>query len=325
MRGAHLDPSQLGTRPSPSELARITCSDVSLDFARLGIPVLFGGEMAQGCYTLVFVLECPEKGCLFTHAMEHHGGHIGMFAPGGVVDAFTPRGYTSATLTVPVPVFHAALEVHFPEIPPAILRDGAGLFVNPAEQARFRALIAAVQEVLREQPSDLDSVVARTSLQYDLLAAFLAALRNGCQNLAGSPEGGLRARRIRQAREYIASHMHGPVRLADLCAELRMSARSVEYLFRTQLGVTLVSYIRLQRLNGVRRALLSAEPGPGVVKKAALDWGFWHLGHFTNYYRATFGETPGETLARARRREEHSSGKESRGGSRPQSRVSDKR
>jgi hypothetical protein len=50
----------------------------------------------------------------------------------------------------------------------------------------------------------------------------------------------------------------------------------------------------------VRQALESAGPEPPLVKTVALDHGFWHLGHFACDYRDLFGETPSETVARAK-------------------------
>ncbi|MGK7938928.1 MAG: helix-turn-helix domain-containing protein [Crocosphaera sp.] len=52
----------------------------------------------------------------------------------------------------------------------------------------------------------------------------------------------------------------------------------------------------MQRLNGIRRALLLADPKINTVKNIAYNWGFWHLGHFSVDYKKMFGETPAQTL-----------------------------
>lgn len=77
-----------------------------------------------------------------------------------------------------------------------------------------------------------------------------------------------------------------------------MSSRGVELLFHDSLGIGPSAFIRHQRLHGVRRELLATAPEPGVVKKLALEWGFWHMGHFSQNYRQLFGETPTATLGR---------------------------
>ena len=59
-------------------------------------------------------------------------------------------------------------------------------------------------------------------------------------------------------------------------------------------------YLRRARLVRVRQALLAAR-GDETVTHVALAWGFTHLGRFALEYRSLFGESPSETLRRARR------------------------
>lgn len=58
-------------------------------------------------------------------------------------------------------------------------------------------------------------------------------------------------------------------------------------------------YMKQQRLNGARHALLQAGTTT-TVSQIAMDWGFLHLGRFAVDYHAQFGETPSETLLRRR-------------------------
>lgn len=300
IRDARLDPCQLSAGPRPSQIARLACLRVCLDFADLGPAMHFIGEMARTSYTLVFVLACPEKGRSFNFSMTHSDGYMGFFPPGGVVDAVTPEGYSNATLTIQTADFHAALKLHFPEIPQRVLRDGAGMRVGPHEQARLRSLLARIEFAMHRSPKSVSLPSARRQLDRELLAAFLDALRSGCADLAPAPpkRTGGRHRQLRQAREYLAAHAGEPIYLDDLCTALRLSRRTVENLFTDLLGVSPITYLRHLRLHSVRRALLDAQSSPGAVKFAALDCGFLHLGHFARDYRMLFGENPSETLAR---------------------------
>ncbi|WP_408631189.1 helix-turn-helix domain-containing protein [Marinomonas shanghaiensis] len=54
-------------------------------------------------------------------------------------------------------------------------------------------------------------------------------------------------------------------------------------------------YLRISRLNGVRRSLVQAKNGQAVSDIAA-QWGFWHLSQFAKDYKQLFGETPSKTL-----------------------------
>ena len=50
----------------------------------------------------------------------------------------------------------------------------------------------------------------------------------------------------------------------------------------------------------VHSALRATDRPVPLVKTVALDHGFWHLGQFAHDYRAMYGETPSETVLRAR-------------------------
>ena len=58
--------------------------------------------------------------------------------------------------------------------------------------------------------------------------------------------------------------------------------------------------MRLAALREVRRSLIEQPHNRDAVTRAASDFGFWHLSRFAGHYRAVFGESPSETVMRAR-------------------------
>lgn len=296
IRDAHLVPCQLSARPLSSLVARVLCPRVCLDFASLGPAMLFSGVMPQGCYTLVLVTECPEKGRSFNFGVEHTDGYMGFFPPGGILDAYTPEGYGNATLTVPAAVFESAVERSFPEIPAHVLKSGAGIEIGGEALTALRGLLAGVMAAIQDPAAPLLGRRVREHLEAELLDAFLVALRDGCAAAQWGSRVRGRMKRLGMARDFLLAHADAPTRLENLCEEIGMSRRGLEVMFRDLLGVSPITYLRHQRLHGVRRALRSAEPIPGAIKTAALDQGFRHMGHFARDYRNFFGESPKETL-----------------------------
>ena len=71
--------------------------------------------------------------------------------------------------------------------------------------------------------------------------------------------------------------------------------------FQASFGISPHRFLKLRRLSMVRAALRPYEGRIPLVKSVALAHGFWHLGQFSHDYRATFGETPSDTLTRARK------------------------
>jgi AraC family ethanolamine operon transcriptional activator len=65
--------------------------------------------------------------------------------------------------------------------------------------------------------------------------------------------------------------------------------------FGSVVGQAPSTYLRAVRLNACRRALQCA-PRTGTVQDVAAQWGFFHMGRFSQDYKALFGELPSHTL-----------------------------
>ncbi|WP_085314317.1 helix-turn-helix domain-containing protein [Derxia lacustris] len=93
----------------------------------------------------------------------------------------------------------------------------------------------------------------------------------------------------------------------ELCQRFHVSRRALQYAFEEVLGASPVTWLRMLRLNAVRRRLRDAADGGldgrsvGVsVGDAASAFGFWNLSQFGSDYRKLFGERPSQTLGRKR-------------------------
>lgn len=140
---------------------------------------------------------------------------------------------------------------------------------------------------------------ARRAMESDL--AHLAARLRGWGDPAAKPESASRRRAaVRRIEEYLAAQPRALPSLAGLCELAGVSERTLEYAFREHVGLPPQRYLRMRRLNGVRRDLRDGDPGSLRVTEVAMRWGFWELGRFAREYRALFGERPSETLARRR-------------------------
>ncbi|UTV99986.1 helix-turn-helix domain-containing protein [Marinomonas rhizomae] len=97
------------------------------------------------------------------------------------------------------------------------------------------------------------------------------------------------------ARQFLDHHLDEPVTVTQLCEITNVSRRTLQYSFESILGVSPIQYLRISRLNGVRRSLVQAKRDQSVSDIAA-QWGFWHLSQFAKDYKQLFGETPSKTL-----------------------------
>jgi AraC-like DNA-binding protein len=300
LRGATLQATQLSRGSLGSELARIELPQGHLDLVRLGPAMLFSGAVAGDAYTITFVLDCPEPGEAFNFQTQHSDGYIGVFAPGGALDAMTPAGYASITLTVPASgMFETFLGIG-EALTEEVLDRGAGFRISDPAQRPIRDVADAAWRMVRDPARPLDTATVREGLGRAAVSAFRAAICDGGHLRLPPPSVRLARRygRLRQARDFVASHIAAPIYVDDLCQATGLTPRGLEFLFQDLLGVNPVRFLLHKRLHGARDALLAAPPTPGVIKRVALEWGFWHLGRFAGSYRALFGESPSATLVR---------------------------
>jgi len=101
---------------------------------------------------------------------------------------------------------------------------------------------------------------------------------------------------VRSCEAYMHEHAGETISLLDLCRVSQMRSRSLINAFEAVTGFSPMDYLKRLRLSGVRRALQLADKETTRIIDLATDWGFWHMGHFSKYYRAMFGELPSQTL-----------------------------
>ena len=68
--------------------------------------------------------------------------------------------------------------------------------------------------------------------------------------------------------------------------------------FESILGINPLRFLRMTRLNQIRRELSDPQQNKPISMIAA-NWGFWHPGQFAKDYKQLFGENPSDTVKRA--------------------------
>ena len=103
---------------------------------------------------------------------------------------------------------------------------------------------------------------------------------------------------VEQAEGLALANFQTPLDIQTLCRALAVSERTLRKAFQKIRGLPPCRRLRMLRLSGARRALLSARGRFVTVTEIATSFGFVELGRFSVEYRQTFGESPSETLGR---------------------------
>ena len=103
---------------------------------------------------------------------------------------------------------------------------------------------------------------------------------------------------VRQFERHVCERIAEPLRIPELCSEMGVSPRVLEYVFKEELGMTPKRYLELLRLSAFRRELSRSRFGNKAISEIAEHYGIRHLGRFSAAYQRQFGELPSETLKR---------------------------
>lgn len=196
-------------------------------------------------------------------------------------------GVEYATLTSR-PLHWAALVV------PHIDHEGPSAFgardIERDAMARIRGITRTAVHLARTDPPSSKRVLAA-------LAATVGSLASPGQ-FAHSPHG---ERDIGKLIALLQSQHAEPLHPGGLARLAGVDERTLRRAFASRFGISVGRYLRLRRLNDVRRDLMSPASAPASVTQAATKHGFFDLGRFAANYRRTFGENPSTTLSRTRR------------------------
>lgn len=115
------------------------------------------------------------------------------------------------------------------------------------------------------------------------------------------PEAGpARPAYLDAALDFITDNHPTITGIGHVAAVVGISSRQLQAVFMQHLGISPARHLREIRLVAAREMLRAGNPGGRPsVSSVAVRTGFEHLGRFSAYYTARFGEPPSRTLAAA--------------------------
>lgn len=177
--------------------------------------------------------------------------------------------------------------------------DGKFLATNYAYIADsftpLRSYLRQIYTLLIKQSGQLQNQDFQQIILQDFIPLLIAALpvKSSSQNDAKFLR---RSCLVKQANDYMQSHLDQVLTLTDLCQALGTSSRALCYGFQEVFGISPMSYLKILRLKAAHQLLKTAHPTTITVTESATRFGFCHLGYFSRDYKQMFGEIPSETL-----------------------------
>lgn len=177
-----------------------------------------------------------------------------------------------------------------------------GLFMAPLNGAQNALFSRWLSSTLTKLSQTLDQP-SKEALTQQLLEDCLFILDNArvCLDSGGLQRRTEERTTMKRVGEWAADSPEETLNLLELAQVAGVSLRQLQQTFKAYTGMSPSHWLRLRRLNGARRELLNRSAPQVTVAEVAMNWSFWHLGRFSNSYRALFDELPSETLKRSNR------------------------
>lgn len=99
---------------------------------------------------------------------------------------------------------------------------------------------------------------------------------------------------LKQAEEYMIDNWHKDMVSADICQEVGVSQRTLEYTFKHYYNISPKAYLKKIRLNKFHQALLRKSRDISI-NELAQEFGFSHRGHLARDYQKLFGKLPSQS------------------------------
>jgi AraC family ethanolamine operon transcriptional activator len=171
--------------------------------------------------------------------------------------------------------------------------------IQPGPLLQLRSIFQDIVRLAIHDPSRFAQHTVVSGMQQSLLGtidhAFLTAF--------GAEAAGLAIRKYLRvcclAHEFIRSYSRRVPDSTEIAAAAGVTTRTLHNAMIAVHGMNLRKFMILHRLWAVRAALSNARTNE-LVKTVAFNHGFWHLGRFSRTYQSFFGESPSETIARAK-------------------------
>jgi AraC-like DNA-binding protein len=167
----------------------------------------------------------------------------------------------------------------------------------PALFARLSNLHEAVGNLAKTAPDILANPEVARALEQGLVHAMVLCMSGGEAAETRSAHH-RHAAVVRRLEELLEANPDRTLYVAELCAAVGASDRTLRACCQEHLGMSPMRYLWLRRMHLARRALRITDPVVATVTEVATNYGFWELGRFSVAYRSLFGEAPSAALRR---------------------------
>jgi len=288
VRSSSFEHVQLERGDFRAELKHVDIGCLKVDSGCYTRKVIARGHFPPDSIMLGCVLDSHEEGCINGYRFRRND--VVVFPKGAELDYLLPAATTWCSVQLSEPLLEdaACTELGFDSV--KVLPGHL-----PLVQLMRRLLIGNTSKLAICMSRAGLSVLANEEILLEQIRHVANHYFSDVVNMR-RPSFSNRMAIMRQFEHKVRERIDTVVRIPELCTELGVSDRTLEYLFKEEIGMTPKQYSNVLRLNAARREMLRNRSVDKTVSQIAQRCGVRHLGRFANAYLRQFGELPSETL-----------------------------
>ncbi|WP_274610414.1 AraC family transcriptional regulator [Pseudomonas fluorescens] len=264
----------------------------SLDLCRIS----YGASVrvTSGALESVYHLQVLLRGhCLWRgHHQEHYfaPGELLLINPDDPVDLTYSDDCEKFILKVPTSLLESVCDEQRWRYP----GQGVRFLENRYQLHELEGFVGLLAMICQEAEASEPMPRVQEHYAQIIVSKMLSLMQTNVSRL----DGGSQAAVFDAIADYIARHLKHDLDSEALARQAHMSVRSLYGLFERNADTTPKNYIRQKRLERIHACLSDPTCNVRNITEVAMDYGFLHLGRFSDSYRKQFGELPSDTLKR---------------------------
>lgn len=293
---------QLSNEKFKSKILQVVTGSILISDVYFGCHVEVKGSTPPGMRTFSVQGEDSPEQLWFGHIVNKDD--LLIFPTNGEVEAFTRTRFDVATISIPndllAEFFYRNGVDNISKIfgPEEIIKKTSKLNMN-----KLRYLIKQLKQTIyvSQTRHSADFSALNSGLEYQILQLIFNIMiedffqKNKLLNhqfCKSNPQ------KLRMLIDYIHTNDCEQLRMEQLVHVAQVSERTLQYLFKQELGMSPKAYLKGQKLYKVHKILWNSKQPDTEIRDIANQFGFWHMGQFAADYRKVFGELPSATLKR---------------------------
>lgn len=283
-----------------ARMCHISLGGVSVNRLRFGTSTHINAGRIEGFYVVHMPISGTADIAWGNEAVASHPRLASVVAPTRPLQMQWHQGCDQVVVRIDRELVDRYCAQHFGHDLPRPVEFELGMQIEACAMRSWRHLIGLLMCEADREGGMLISPLARPQLEQMVVGTLLFCQPHNYSEALRRPVREIAPYYVKRAEDYIHANGEKPLRMTELVRHCGVSTSALCAGFQKFRGTSPMAYVKSVRLERARAVLLGGGLSCGTVTAAAMRVGFSHLGHFTADYKRKFGETPSETLRRAR-------------------------